>query len=90
MQIDIVVVVSFCAGFLISVILFVFTFLRVFKHLDKITVLMDTLKNDNIKTRFMATSMKDSVSMVNTTLEDLQSQIDILRHTQFSQKTEET
>lgn len=90
MQIDIVVVVSFCAGFLISVILFVFTFLRVFKHLDKITVLMDTLKNDNIKTRFMAASMKDSVSMVNTTLEDLQSQIDILRHTQFSQKTEET
>ena len=90
MQIDSVVVVAFCAGFLILVILFVFTFLRVFKHLYKITVLMDTLKNDNIKTRFMVTSMKDSVSMVNTTLEDLQSQIDILRHTQFSQKTEET
>ena len=89
MSMDNIAVIAFCAGFLVSVILYFVAFLRIFRSLGKFSSIIDTVRDDNIKTRFIATSAKDSVAMVNTTIEDLQSQIDILRNSQVSTKTEE-
>ena len=68
-------------GLFIACLYVVFMVRRTIEQLQKFERLFRTMREANTKVRFMASRVKDKVALLDTTVADLQAQIDILLHT---------
>ena len=71
-------------GLLIACLYLVAKIRRTIGQLQKFEKLFRALREANTRTRFMATNAKDKVSLLETSIEDLQTQIDALLHNSSS------
>lgn len=71
-------------GLLIAVLYLMAKVHRTIAQLQKFEKLFRALREANTRTRFMATNAKDKGALLETSIEDLQTQIDALLHNSSS------
>ena len=71
-------------GLLIALLYLMAKVRRTIVQLQKFEKLFRALREANTRTRFMATNAKDKVALLETSIEDLQNQIDALLHNSYS------
>ena len=77
-------------GLLIACLYLVAMVRRTMEQLQKFEKLFRTMREANTKVRFMASSAKDRVALLETSIADLQTQIDAILHTSSSSNNEES